>query len=198
MNNNFFKKQLIIVISSPSGAGKTTICNRILKLDKKIKLSISETTRKPRDNEINGVDYNFISLDDFKKKIYNKSFIEYAKVFDNYYGSSYKSIYKILDDGNDVLFDIDWQGASQISKTKISNLVTIFIKPPSKEVVYERLKKRSLETGDDMNLIKKRMSEYTRDIEHTKDYNYVIINDNLEKCVSDIVTVIKKERAKIN
>ena len=197
MDSLFYSKQLTIVISSPSGAGKTSVCKEIIAKDRSIKMSISCTTRKPRDNEVEGMDYKFLSYYEFKNKIENNEFLEYAKVFDNYYGSSIKDVKQILNNGCDVLFDIDWQGAKQISEKKIANLVKIFICPPSKEIVQQRLKKRSLETGDDAKAIEKRMSEYEREMRHQNNYNYVLVNDNLLSCVSHIEKIIEKERNKL-
>ncbi len=196
INKSF--EQLIIVISSPSGTGKTSVCKEILKVDKKIKLSISYTTRKPRDNEINGIDYNFISHESFKNYIKNKEFIEYAKVFGNFYGSSIKNVVSLLDSKFDVLFDIDWQGAKQISQHINLNIVTIFLVPPSKDAVYERLKKRSQETGDNSNAIEQRMNEFENEMLHKKEYMYVVVNDDLKKCTDRVREIIKNERMKLN
>ena len=140
MTNNLRSKKLIIVISSPSGAGKSSICKQLLKDDPQLSISISDTTRQPRDNETNGTDYNFIEKDEFEQRIKNNDYIEYANVFGNYYGSLQKGVQKLLDDGFDVLFDIDWQGSLQLKASNQPNLLTIFITPPSKEVIYERLK----------------------------------------------------------
>ena len=170
------KNNLLIIISSPSGAGKTTVCNRIINDDKRIKLSISHTTRSPRDNELNGVDYFFISSEKFNKKILDQSFLEYANVFGNYYGTSKKKVEEILSNNFDVLFDIDWQGAAQILRSNLAKIVTIFLVPPSKEAVFERLKKRSIETGDGYDAIQKRMLEYENEMIHANEYSYIVIN----------------------
>ena len=198
MGSNFYEKRLLVVISSPSGAGKTTVCNNIIKLDKNIKLSISDTTREPRDNEKNGVDYNFLTIDKFKQKIKESKFLEYAKVFENYYGSSSESVENFLKNDYDVLFDIDWQGACQISRNNLAKLLKIFISAPSENAVYERLKKRSIQTGDDEQSIIKRMSHYKEEMSHSIDYNYVIINDNIDKCTDDILRIINSERKKLS
>ena len=189
-----YKKKLLIIISSPSGTGKTSICNRIIKFDKKVKLSVSHTTRSPRDNEINGTDYFFVTYDVFKKKISEQCFLEHAKVFGHYYGTSKKNVEELLSRDFDVLFDIDWQGAAQISSTRIANLVTIFLVPPSKNVVMERLEKRSKETGDGYNAIQTRMLEYENEMSHSNEYNYVVENDNIEKCTKKVFDIIQKER----
>ena len=189
-----YKNNLLIIISSPSGAGKTSVCKKIINYDNKIKLSVSHTTRAPRDNEINGIDYFFISSDRFNSKISDKSFLEFANVFGNYYGTSKKNVEEILLKDFDVLFDIDWQGAAQILNSNLAKIVTIFLVAPSKEVVLARLKKRSKETGDDYDSIKKRMLEYENEMKHANDYDYVVINDNIEECTKKIVSIIENER----
>ena len=189
-----YKNNLLIIISSPSGAGKTSVCKKIINYDNKIKLSVSHTTRAPRDNEINGIDYFFISSDRFNSKISDKSFLEFANVFGNYYGTSKKNVEEKLLEDFDVLFDIDWQGAAQILNSNLAKIVTIFLVAPSKEVVLARLKKRSKETGDNYDSIKKRMLEYENEMKHANDYDYVVINDNIEECTKKIVSIIENER----
>ena len=186
--------KLLIIISSPSGAGKTSVCKKIINIDKKIKLSISYTTRSPRDNEINGNDYFFISSENFNNKILDKDFLEYAKVFGNYYGTSQKKVEEILSNNFDVLFDIDWQGATQILNSNLAKIVTIFLVPPSKEAVLERLKKRSKETGDDNNSIQKRMLEFENEMMHANEYSYVVTNDDIEECTKEVIKIIENER----
>ncbi len=188
------KNNLLIIISSPSGAGKTTVCNRIINDDKRIKLSISHTTRSPRDNELNGVDYFFISSEKFNKKILDQSFLEYANVFGNYYGTSKKKVEEILSNNFDVLFDIDWQGAAQILRSNLAKIVTIFLVPPSKEAVFERLKKRSIETGDGYDAIQKRMLEYENEMIHANEYSYIVINNDIKECTEEVKSIIKNER----
>ncbi len=194
INNTIYKSNLLIIISSPSGAGKTSVCKRIINQDKKIKLSVSHTTRFPRDNEIDGVDYFFVSSDEFNSKILDQSFLEYANVFGNYYGTSKKKVEKILSKNCDALFDIDWQGAAQILNSNLAKIVTIFLLPPSKEAVLQRLEKRSKETGDDLNSIHKRMLEYENEIMHADEYNYVVTNDDIEICTKKIIQIIDNER----
>ena len=189
-----YKNSLLIIISSPSGTGKTSVCKKITSFDKKIKLSVSHTTRAPRDNEIDGVDYIFISNDKFHNKILDQSFLEYANVFGNYYGTSKSNVEEILTKDFDVLFDIDWQGASQILKSNLAKIVTIFLVPPSKESVLERLKKRSEETGDDHKSIEKRMLEYENEMIHANEYNYVITNDDFDECTREVIDIIQNER----
>ena len=199
MNNTLsFKSNLLVIISSPSGAGKTSVCKKIIEEDKKIKLSISHTTRAPRDNETDGVDYFFISSDRFNNKILDQSFLEHANVFGNYYGTSKKKVEEILTKNFDVLFDIDWQGAAQILNSNLAKIVTIFLIPPSKEVVFERLKKRSKATGDDNESIQKRMLEYENEMIHADEYNYVVTNDDIEECTKKVINIIENERGIIN
>ena len=193
-----YKDNLLIIISSPSGAGKTSICKKIINRDKRIKLSVSHTTRSPRDNEVNGVDYFFISSDEFNSKILDQSFLEYASVFGNYYGSSKKNVKDLLSRDFDVLFDIDWQGAAQILNSNLAKIVTIFLVPPSKEVVLERLVERSKETGDNSESVQKRMSEYENEMSHSNEYNHIVVNDNIEECIKKVCDIIKNERRSYN
>ena len=197
MNSKFgFQNNLLIIISSPSGTGKTSVCKKIINQDKKIKLSISHTTRKPRDNEIDGVDYFFISSKEFNDKILDESFLEYANVFGNHYGTSKKNVEEILSENFDVLFDIDWQGAAQILNSNLAKIVTIFLIPPSKEEVFERLKKRSKETGDNHEAIQKRMLEYENEMLHADEYSHVIVNESIEECTQKVIDIIENERRK--
>jgi guanylate kinase len=187
---SFNKDGIIIVLSSPSGAGKTTLVKKIAE-EKKFKISISYTTRKPRTNELNGKDYFFIEENEFKNLIKNEEFLEYAKVFENYYGSSKSQVLQHLKKGDSVIFDIDWQGAEQIKKQKLNyNLITFFILPPSKEELFKRLKNRDMK---DKNIVEKRMKQFNEDINHWKNYDFVVINDNLDKCYKEIVNLINKK-----
>ena len=187
-------KPLIIIISSPSGAGKTSICKNILSLDSNIRLSISVTTRPARDNEIDGKDYHFIDSEEFKSMLKDNQFLEHAKVFNNYYGSLRKHVDSYLVDGNDVLFDIDWQGAQQIVNSDYDKIVTIFIMPPSKKSIEERLLTRQKDSGDNPETVKNRMLEYETEISHKNEYKYIVINDNLEECTNEIIKIIQNER----
>ena len=191
------KSQMIIIISSPSGAWKTTICKKILQNDDCIKISISDTTRTPRDNEIDGKDYNFVSEDHFKKKIANKEYAEYARVFGNLYGSLHKDVKKLINEGFDVLFDIDWQGAKQLKNSEYKNILSFFIMPPSKKDIYERLQARSVLSGDNEESIKKRMLFYETEISHKEEYDHVILNDNIDECIREIQLLIIKNRKKL-
>ena len=198
MTNNLRSKKLIIVISSPSGAGKSSICKQLLNDDPQLSISISDTTRSPRDNETNGTDYNFIGKNEFERRIKNNEYIEYANVFGNYYGSLHKDVQRSLDKGFDVLFDIDWQGSLQLKASKQPNLLTIFITPPSKEIVYERLKLRAEKSGDNEQAIQYRMKMYETEMSHQNEYEYIVENDRFEECVLKIKEIILQARIKLN
>ena len=177
----------IFIFSSPSGAGKTTLVKLVSK-KKNFVTSISHTTRKPRSNEKKGKDYHFINHNNFRKLIKQKEFLEYAKVFDNYYGTSKKPVIKNLSNGKNVLFDIDWQGSKKIKDQNINfNIFSFFVLPPSKEVLYERLSNRDMK---DKLIASERMKEFYKDIKHWIDYDYVVINDNLKKCYKEISNII--------
>ena len=182
---------LMIVLSSPSGAGKTTLVKMLSKIDN-YEISISHTTRQPRHNEKNNKDYFFVNEDDFKRLINNQEFLEYAKVFNNFYGTTRTPVIDRLNKGTNVLFDIDWQGADQIKNKKLDyKLVTFFILPPSKEVLFERLCNRDMK---DKLIAEERMKQFGRDVLHWINYDYVVINDNLEKCFSKIKSLIDAEK----
>lgn len=198
MTNSLRSKKLIIVISSPSGAGKSSICKQLLNDDPQLSISISDTTRSPRDNETNGKDYNFIEKNEFERRIKNNEYIEYANVFGNYYGSLHKDVQKSLDNGFDVLFDIDWQGSLQLKASNQPNLLTIFITPPSKEIVYERLKSRAEKSGDNEQAIQYRMKMYETEMSHQNEYEYIVENDRFEECVLKIKEIILQARIKLN
>ena len=186
-----FKKGGIIILSSPSGAGKTTLVKKISK-NKKFTVSISHTTRSPRPNEKDGKDYYFVSKNNFKKLIKKKEFLEHAKVFDNYYGSSKKLVIEELEQGQNVIFDIDWQGTRQIRNKKLNfELLTIFILPPSKSELINRLIKREKKN---MKTVKKRMREFKKDLLKWKEYDYVVINDDLKICYNKILRIIKNKK----
>ena len=183
------KKPLMLVLSSPSGAGKTTLSKKIQQSDNSFEISVSHTTRNPRPNEVDGVDYHFVSKEKFLKLLQQGMFYEHAEIFGNYYGTSKSSIKKITNNNHNVLFDIDWQGSQQLSKFKELNLVKVFILPPSKEELEKRLINRN---QDDKEAIKRRMLAYSKDIGHKTDYDYVLINDNVEKCFIDLKKIVSK------
>tara|TARA_B100001057_G_C22628089_1_gene863282 strand:+ start:125 stop:712 length:588 start_codon:yes stop_codon:yes gene_type:complete len=190
---NKYDAGIMLVLSSPSGAGKTTISKKIQQKYQNFKISVSHTTRKPRSNEVDGVDYYFLNKEKFEEKISNNEFYEYAKIFDNYYGTSKKSVSDLLIKKNDILFDIDWQGTQQLTKFKELNLIKVFILPPNKKALETRLIDRN---QDNKEVVKKRLESYDNDILHWSDYDYVIINDNLENCfkqIEEIINICKKK-----
>ena len=181
---------VMIVLSSPSGAGKTTLVKMLSKMDN-YEISISHTTRQPRPNESNNKDYYFVNEGEFKRLINNQEFLEYAKVFNNFYGTTRTPVIDRLNKGKNVLFDIDWQGADQIKNKKLDyKLITFFILPPSKEVLFERLSNRDMK---DKLIAEERMKQFGRDLLHWINYDYVVINDDLEKCYSKITNLINAE-----
>ena len=181
---------VMIVLSSPSGAGKTTLVEMLSKMDN-YEISISHTTRQPRPNEINNKDYYFVNDDEFKRLINNEEFLEYAKVFSNFYGTTRTPVIDRLNKGKNVLFDIDWQGADQIKNKKLDyKLITFFILPPSKEVLFERLSNRDMK---DKLIAEERMKQFERDVLHWINYDYVVINDDLKNCYSKITNLINAE-----
>ena len=174
----------MIILSSPSGAGKTTLVKKISE-EKKYKISISHTTREPRTNEISGVDYNFVSKEKLQLLIDDNAFLEYANVFENLYGSTKKQVFDNLDKGFNVLFDIDWQGAHQIKSQILDyNLISFFILPPSKKVLLERLISRG---ENKKEIIDMRMRQFDKDVLHWKEYDFVVINEDLNKCYEEII-----------
>ncbi len=181
---------VMIILSSPSGAGKTTLVKMLSKLDN-FEISISHTTRQPRQSEKQNKDYFFVNENEFKRLINNQEFLEYAKVFDNFYGTTRSPVIDELNKGNNVLFDIDWQGADQIKNKKLDyKLITFFILPPSKEVLFERLSNRDMK---DKLIAEERMKQFERDVLHWINYDYVIINDDLNKCFLRIKSLINAE-----
>jgi guanylate kinase len=184
------KDGVMIILSSPSGAGKTTLANMLSGLDN-FDISISHTTRQPRPNEIPDKDYFFINENEFKRLINNEEFLEYAKVFNNLYGTSRTPVIDKLNKGKNVLFDIDWQGADQIKNKKLDyKLITFFILPPSKEVLNNRLSNRDMK---DKLIVEERMRQFGRDVLHWINYDYVVINDDLNKCFLKIKNLIEAE-----
>ena len=185
---------IMLILSSPSGAGKTTLTKKIQQKYQSFKISVSHTTRKPRSNEVEGIDYFFLSHQEFENKIRSKEFYEYAKIFDNFYGTSRNSVSEILKNNNNVLFDIDWQGTQQLSKFKELKLIKIFLLPPNKKELENRLIQRN---QDNIEIISKRLKAYDNDIHHWSDYDHVIINDNLEHCFSQIEKIILSKKNNI-
>ena len=179
-------KNIMLILSSPSGAGKTTITKKIQQKYQTFKISVSHTTRKPRPNEVDGVDYYFITHQKFQKLIDEGKFYEYAKIFDHYYGTSKESVDEMIKE-NDIIFDIDWQGTQQLSKFKNLKLIKIYLIPPNKDELKERLTKRNQDSPQE---VERRFKAYDNDIRHWKDYDHIIINDNLENCYKQIENII--------
>jgi len=185
------KKGMMFVLSSPSGAGKTTLTKKIAENNSQFVISVSHTTRKPRQNEVDGKDYHFVTSEKFNDLVKKNDFYEYANIFDNYYGTHKDTVVRLLSKGKDVLFDIDWQGTQQLKKIKNLNIVTIFILPPNIEVLRNRLLNRH--KGEE-KLIEKRMNKFNQEVSHWNEYNYVVINDELNACYNKIENIIASEK----
>jgi len=184
------KDGIMVILSSPSGAGKTTLV-KLLSKNKDFHISISHTTRQPRPSEVTDKDYYFVSHEKFSGLIKNEEFLEYAKVFNHFYGTTRTPVIEKLEKSENVIFDIDWQGADQIKNKKLNyKLITFFILPPSKEVLFERLSNRDMK---DKLIVDERMKEFSRDVLHWINYDYVIINDDLNECYSKIKNLIDAE-----
>jgi len=183
---------MMIVVSSPSGVGKTTLVRLLVERNNNFEISISSTTRAPRKNEIEGKDYHFINEEKFNNLIKTKSFYEFARVFNNLYGTLKDPVIKNLSQGKDVLFDIDWQGSEQIKKLKLKNkLISIFILPPNIKILRDRLSNRDMK---DKLILKERMSQFKNDVLHWKEYDYIVINNDLEKCYRAFMSIINCEK----
>ena len=184
------KDGIIVILSSPSGAGKTTLVKKI-SIENNFKISISHTTRKPRTNEVNGKDYFFVDKEEFKNLVDKGEFLEHAKVFENYYGSTKSKVIERLKKGENVIFDIDWQGTEQIKKKNLNyKLISFFILPPSKTELFNRLKNRDMK---DKNIVEERMKQFNEDINHWENYDFVVINDNIDRCYKEIIEFINKK-----
>ena len=183
-------KGVMVILSSPSGAGKTTLV-KLLSEEDKYKISISHTTRKPRLNEKNGIDYFFVEKKKFKEMINNDEFLEYAVVFNNYYGTTKKNVFLNLDIGINMVFDIDWQGTEKIVSKQLNyKLISFFILPPSRDELLNRLSNRDMK---DKLIVEERMKQFDKDILHWRDYDYVVVNDNLKNCYKKIISFIDSE-----
>ena len=193
MNDSNKKKGVMLVLSSPSGAGKSSICKSLMSLDTNLSLSISTTTRKKRPNENSGEDYFFVSTEKFKEMLSNNHFLEHARVFDNYYGTDKSLVEKKINNGEDLIFDIDWQGAQQLREKMREDIVSIFILPPSKKELARRLKSRGQDSAE---VVKKRMDGASAEITHWAEYDYVVINEDLNQSVKAVLVILKAERMK--
>ena len=185
------KKGMMFVLSSPSGAGKTTLAKKIAEHNTNFIISVSHTTRKPRPDEINGKDYHFVNEKEFNVLLKKNNFFEYANIFDNCYGTSKKPVLELLSQGKDVLFDIDWQGTKQLKKIKNLLLVTFFILPPNLKILKQRLLNRH---KGQKELVEKRMNKFNEEASHWNEYNYVVVNDDLNKCYEKILSIIMSEK----
>ncbi len=188
------QKNTMVILSSPSGVGKTTLTKKIQQKYQSFKISVSHTTRSPRSNEVDGVDYHFISPRQFKELIVKKEFYEYAKIFENYYGTLKKNVDETILK-NDIIFDIDWQGTKQLSKSKNLDIIKIFLIADNKEELKKRLIKRNQNTKEE---IKKRFNSFNEDIKHWNDYDYILINKNLDVCFRQIESIIVKKKLSIS
>ena len=185
------RRGLMLVLSSPSGAGKSSISRRLLESDNNLSLSISVTSRKRRPGEVEGKDYHFVAPEDFQIMIHENRFLEYAKVFDHYYGTPAEQVIETLGRGNDILFDIDWQGTQSLKAKARDDLVSVFILPPSYRELEIRLKKRNQDTDQE---VAKRMSKAADELSHFPEYDYIVINNDLEESVKQIHAILMAER----
>ncbi|WP_370339717.1 guanylate kinase [Parvularcula marina] len=185
------RRGMLFVVSSPSGAGKTTLSRRLLEADKDIDISISFTTRPMRPGEKDGVDYSFVGENTFLRMQKDGEFLESAKVFDNWYGTPKGPVMTAIEEGRDVLFDIDWQGAQQLAEVVRGDLVTVFILPPSRQALFERLKNRAQDSDE---VVAKRMSQADHEISHYAEYGYVIVNHDLELASRQLLAILHAER----
>lgn len=193
MTSPFKRRGLLLVLSSPSGAGKTTITRALLAANTNLKLSLSYTTRKPRPGEVDGVHYNFVDVPTFQAMIADGSLLEYAKVFGNYYGTPFQPVQDALTASEDIVFDIDWQGTQQLKQRLQNDLVTVFILPPSKAELAARLRSRS---QDDDGTIAARMAESSAEISHYAEYDYIVVNYDLESAIRQVQAILDAERCK--
>ena len=187
------RRGLMFVISSPSGAGKTTLARRLLSQDTEISLSVSVTTRSPREGEVHGQDYIFVSRDEFTSLREQGEFLEHAEVFGNLYGTPRAPVEQAMGQGRDVLFDVDWQGTQQLSQAAAGDVVKVFILPPSADILARRLLGRA---KDPASVIAARMAKAADEISHWNEYDYVLVNDNLDHCYAELISILMAERAR--
>jgi len=187
------RRGLMLVLSSPSGAGKTTIARRLLEMENELHLSISVTTRQRRPGEVDGRDYHFIDIEAFRLMINREELLEHAKVFDHYYGTPREAVEQRLNQGQDVLFDIDWQGTQQLRQRAEKDLVSIFILPPDMRELEKRLHTRAQDSAE---VVAKRMSKAADEISHWAEYDYVVVNDDMERCLASVHAILRAERLK--
>lgn len=185
------RRGLMLVLSSPSGAGKTTISRRLLETDENLRLSVSVTTRPRRPGEVDGQDYRFIDAVEFNLMVNRQQLFEHAKVFDHYYGTPVAEVNERLEAGNDVLFDIDWQGTQQLAQKAREDLVSVFILPPSTQELERRLRTRA---QDSAAVVAKRMSKAADEISHWAEYDYIVVNDDIDRCLMNVYAILRAER----
>ena len=185
------EKGVLVILSSPSGAGKTSIARALVEENKNFLFSVSATTRKSRPGEVNGREYHFLTVDEFRERINDGQFLEYAKVFGNLYGTPLQPVMESIDDGKDLIFDVDWQGGKQIRSSSLSKFViSIFILPPSIKALHERLMKRAQDSSE---TVKDRMTKSIGEIMHWKEYDYVIVNNDFEQTLDEVKSIITSE-----
>ena len=185
------RRGLMLVLSSPSGAGKTSIARNLLAEDDNLTLSVSATTRLPRPNEVDGRDYHFVNQDKFDAMVADHAFLEYATVFGNSYGTPKADVMAVLERGGDVLFDIDWQGTQQVANAARDDLVSVFVLPPSREALHERLVSRAQDSDD---VVASRMAKASDEISHYREYDYIVVNDDLDRAVGSVRSILAAER----
>ncbi|MDD3020252.1 MAG: guanylate kinase [Alphaproteobacteria bacterium] len=187
------RRGLLFILSSPSGAGKTTITRSLLERESHLNISISVTTRPPRPGEVDGKDYHFVTKEKFDQMKENNELLEHAKVFNNYYGTPLAPVEDALANSQDIIFDIDWQGTQQLKQKLVNDLVTVFILPPSQSELERRLKSRQ-QDGDDV--IRDRMQKASDEISHYSEYDYIIVNSDLERSITQARAILEAERCK--
>ena len=186
------EKGILVILSSPSGAGKTSIARALVEENKNFSFSVSATTRKSRPGEVNGREYHFLTVNEFEERIDNRQFLEHAKVFGNLYGTPFQPVLECINSGKDLIFDVDWQGGKQIRDSSLSKFViSIFILPPSIKALQERLMKRAQDSSD---TVKDRMRKSISEIMHWKEYDYVIVNSNFEQTLHEVKSIITSEK----
>jgi guanylate kinase len=191
--HGFKRRGVLFVLSSPSGAGKSTIARKLLADEPELSMSVSYTTRPPRPGEVDGVDYHFVDLETFREMAVNHEFLEWAHVFDHRYGTPKAQVWHVLEEGRDILFDIDWQGAQQLHQLAGGDVVRVFILPPSMPILRERLEKRAT---DSMDVINARMDRAANEVSHWDGYDYVLVNDDVEQCFECVKTILAAEKIK--
>ena len=185
------RRGLMLVLSSPSGAGKTSIARRLLAEDDNLALSVSATTRLPRPNEVDGRDYHFVDKDRFDAMVADNAFLEYAEVFGNFYGTPKADVMAVLERGGDVLFDIDWQGTQQVANAARDDLVSVFVLPPSRAALHDRLVSRAQDSAE---VVVSRMAKASDEISHYREYDYIVVNEDLERAVGAVQSILAGER----